>query len=255
MCGVEQSKYGSCQLWGCHLLWMDPSRSLLHLLGSCKLLSDRHTGSPTRCKDALCRLAKTRSSERVLQRKCKVWNKQRIENNLKKIELDLPSFKLKCLEGSRLGFIDFTGCGRDFKSTGVIDEHVFSCVQWQKCNMVSGLLQQQIEKKRKTRGSNFILCQSSTMQFYCLVLRALTFSSTRLINTDKFSVNTRDTEKLTTSTIFKLQLWKLVRPTLCSIQNEDLNWDFPQPEPHHILLHLLPQHTGFSERCLPLSLW
>lgn len=34
-------------------------------------------------------------SERVLQREHKAWNKQRIENDGKKIEHDLPSLKLK----------------------------------------------------------------------------------------------------------------------------------------------------------------
>lgn len=147
--GLNQRKYNSCELWGCHLLWTDQSRSPLHLPGSCKLLSDIQTGFPTCCTYVLCRLAKTRMSERVLQREHKAWNKQRIENDGKKIEHDLPSLKLKWLEWSRLGFIDFTGCGRDFKSREVIDEHVFSALQWQKCNMVSGLLEQQEEKENK----------------------------------------------------------------------------------------------------------
>ena len=59
---LNQSKYDSCQLWGCHLC-TDRSRSHLHLLGSCKLLSDIQIGFPTCCMYVLRRLAKTRMSE------------------------------------------------------------------------------------------------------------------------------------------------------------------------------------------------
>lgn len=205
--GLNQRKYNSCELWGCHLLWTDQSRSPLHLPGSCKLLSDIQTGFPTCCTYVLCRLAKTRMSERVLQREHKAWNKQRIENDGKKNWTWSTFFEVKVIRMEQAGIYRLHRLWEGLqKQRGDRWTCFFSPAVTK--------MQHGFRTLRTTgrKGKQKVLILVSASHPCCsLISLRLGHSpgthlqqSTRLINTDKFSVNTHDTEIRTTRAIFKL---------------------------------------------------